>query len=297
VIALRVRHGTRVVHEAVFSLDVDGPAADSALLERSIAVRIGRMEIELEPVADGPTLEIAATGGHRAERSHGALACLAHLAIGVAGILAGKLVETSFWSPWNHTRWVGLIRDAITAGLALPLAAGALFLVLKVIGRPVRMADTLRALALLTWIVPLLSVVFLAAYYPLSPSQLALFQGALAAVAVAVGVAILANVRREPRSLAFTSGWAAAVFVVIVGLATMAAMTSRQTGEPSVDLSLQAPLGGYAGRAESFDDYLRRVRSAAGSSEDGRERPAQAREGHARVSGGPGPRSDFRATR
>jgi hypothetical protein len=275
-IALRVRHDSRVVHEAVFSLlPVEGQAVESARFEGPLVVRIGKTDIEIEPVADRPALEIPVAGRRPETRRRGAPASLVYLALGVAGILTGKLLDASFWSPWNHTRWVGLVRDAITSGLALPLAAGALFLVLKVIGRRVRMADTLRALALLTWLVSALGVVFLAAYYPLAPSQLTLFQGTLAAVAAAVGVAILASVRREPRSLAFTAGWAAAVLVVIAGLATMAAMNSRQTGEPSVDLNLQAPIAGYAGRAESFDDYLSAVRSAARSSENGREQPAQ----------------------
>jgi hypothetical protein len=255
-IALRVRHDSRVVHEAVFSLHVDGRAVESAPLEGPLVVRIGQTSIELEPVAESPTLEIPVTGWRPERRRRGVPACLAYLALGVAGVLIGKLVEPSFWSPWNHTRWIGLLGDAITTGLALPLAAGALFLVLKVIGRLVRMADTLRALALLAWLFPVLNVVFLAAYYPLAPSQLSLFQGALAAVAVAIALATLASVRREPRSLAFTSAWAATVLVVIAGLATMASMSSRQTGEPNVDLSLQAPLAGYAGRAESLDDYL-----------------------------------------
>jgi hypothetical protein len=183
-------------------------------------------------------------------------------------------VEASFWSPWNHTRWVGLVLEAVATAIALPLVAGALFLVLKVIGRRVLMADTLRAVALLAWLVPVLGVVPLAAYYALAPSQLTFFQGALAAVAVAAGLATLASVRREPRSRAFTSAWAATVLVVIAGLATLAATSSRQRGEPNVDLYLQAPLAGYAGRAESFDDYLRAVRSAAQSSEEGKERQA-----------------------
>ena len=316
-IALRVRHDSRVVREAVFSvlpvtigrepgnavrladpsvsrlhariargedgrvrifdlgsrngLHVDGRAVGSAVLEGRLVVRIGRTDVEIESVPDSPTLEIpAAVRHHPDERRCSLAACLAYLAVGVAGILAGMLVESSFWSPWNHTRWVGLGRAAMTSALALPLFAGVLFLVLKVIGRRVRMADTMRTLAALVWLLPALSVVSLAGYYPLSPSQFELFQGVLAAVGAAVSLAVLASVRREPRSLAFTTGWAGAVLLVILGLATVTAMNSQQRGEPSVDLNLQAPLAGYAGRAESFDDYLEAVRGAAQPSGDGR---------------------------
>lgn len=256
-IAIRVRNGSRVVRETVVS--------------------VLPVTIEIEPVPDGPTLEIPASSWRpRDERRCGVGACLASLAVGVAGILAGSLVEASFWSPWNHSRWVGLVRAGIVSALALPLVAGGLFLVLKVIGRRVRMADTMRALGRLAWLVPALGIASLAGYYPLSPSQFALFEGVLVALVAAVSVAVLASVRREPRSLAFTSGWAGAVLLVIAGLATLASMSDRQRGEPSVDLGLQAPLAGYAGRAETLDDYLRAIRSAAPSDGGGRELPAPA---------------------
>jgi hypothetical protein len=138
-----------------------------------------------------------------------------------------------------------------------------LFLVLKVIGRRVRLADTLRALGLLSWLVPATNVVLLVAYYPLSPSQYALFQLGIAAVAAAAAVAVLASVRREPRSAVFTLGWAGTVLVFVAGFMAISAATSRQRGQPNVDLNLQAPLAGYAGRAESFEDYLGAVRQAS----------------------------------
>jgi hypothetical protein len=244
-------------------LYVDGRKAPSAVLDRRLTLRLGQTELEVEPVSDSPTLEIPATAWRQEERRRGTAARLGYLAVGVAGILASQLLQASFWSPWNHTRWVGLLFGGVAAAVALPLVAGLLFLVLKVVGRRVRLADTLRALGLLSWLVPATNVVLLVAYYPLSPSQYALFQLGLGAVAAAATVAVLASVRREPRSSAFTLGWAAIVLVFVAGFMAISAMTSRERGLPDVDLNLQAPLAGYAGRAESFDDYLGAVRQAS----------------------------------
>ena len=244
-------------------LYVDGHKAASGTLDCRRTLRLGQAELEVEPVSDSPTLEIPATAWRQEERRRGTAARLGYLALGVAGILAGELIEASFWSPWNHTRWVGLLAGAVAAAVALALAAGILFLVLKVIGRRVRLADTLRALGLLSWLVPAANVVLLAAYYPLSPSRYALFQLGLGAVTAAATVAALASVRREPRSVAFTLGWAGTVLVFVAGFMAIQAMTSRERGQPNVDLNLQAPVAGYAGRSESFDDYLGAVRRAS----------------------------------
>jgi uncharacterized membrane protein YeaQ/YmgE (transglycosylase-associated protein family) len=240
---------------------LDGRRVASVALDRCLALRLGGTELQIEPVADTPTLEIPALRPE--ERRRGVAAWLGYLVLGVAGLLAGQLLEASFWSPWNHMRWIGLLGGAIGAAVALPLVAGVLFLVLKVIGRRVRMADTLRALGLLAWLVPATDIVLLVAYYPLSPSQFALLQLALGAATGATTVAVLASVRREPRSRTFTLAWAGTVLVFVAGFMAIAAMTSRQRGQPNVDLKLQAPLAGYAGRTESLDAYLGAVRQAA----------------------------------
>lgn len=244
-------------------LVVDGRAASSAVLDGRCSLRLGQTELELELVSDCPTLEIPATAWRQEERRRGVAARLGYLALGVAGLLAASLIDASFWSPWNHTRGVSLFGEAIAAAVGLPVLASLVFLVLKVIGRRVRLADTLRAVGRLAWLAPLTKVLLLVAYYPLSPSLYGLLELALGALAAAVSVAVLASVRREPRSYVFTLGWAATVLLLVAGSMALSATTSRQRGQPSVDLNLQAPLAGYAGRTESFDDYLGAVRRAA----------------------------------
>jgi hypothetical protein len=252
---------------------VDGLAAASAVLERRLLLRFGQTEVEVEHVPDCPTLELPAAALRREERRRWKAAQLGYVALGVAAVLDGELVEPAFWSPWNHTRWVTLFGGAIGAAIALPVVAGAAFLVLKVIGRRLRIADTLRAVGLLAWLAPATKTAALLAYYLLSPSQHAHFQLALAAAGSAASVAILASVRREPRSAAYTLGWAGAVLVLAGGFMAMTSMSNRQRGTPSVDLNIQAPLAGYAGRAESFDDFLGAVRQAAGADKQGEPAP------------------------
>ncbi len=244
-------------------LYVDGQPLPCAVLDRSLTLRLGQTELQVATVSECPTLDVPFEARRVPDRRRGLPARLGYLAIGVAGVLAGQLLAAEFWSPWNHPRWIGLLGGAIGAAIALPAVAGAFFLVLKVVGRRIRMADTLRAVGLLAWLTPAAHVAFLLGYYPLSPSQYALFELGLGAVAGAMAFAILASVRREPRSLVFTLGWAATVLALVVGFVSVSAMTDRKRGQPSVDLKLQAPIAGYAGRTESFDSFLAAVRQAA----------------------------------
>jgi hypothetical protein len=228
-------------------------------------------EIRIETVAEGTTVELTSEppADHppavppAPPRSRNWPATLAWTVFGIAGILAGKVLEASFWSPWNHARWVALSSVAIACLLVLHLFAGILFLALKVIGRRLRFTDSLRALALLSWLFPAIGVASLAAYYPLTPSAHNWFVGLLGAVAASYAVAVLAGLRREPRSWRFTAGWTALSLLAILGLASVMALGSIERGEPLIDLDLQAPIAGYAGRAESLDEYLAAIRTKA----------------------------------
>jgi hypothetical protein len=188
---------------------------------------------------------------------------LAWTAFGIVGLLAGSLLEASFWSPWNHSRWIGLALGAFAGLPALTVGAGLLFLVLKVVGRNIRFVDAMRALALLAWLPAVLTVASLAAYYPLSPQACVTFDGLLVAATAASSVAALASLRREPRSLRFTAGWATGSLAVILGLAALSSLDDVERGRPSIDLDLQAPIAGYAGTTESLDDYMASIRALA----------------------------------
>jgi len=246
-------------------------------------VRLGQTELQLEPVCDSPTLDVPFAARRVPDRRRGTAARLGYLALGVTGLLVNDLLEASFWSPWNHTRSVSLLGSAIAALVVLPTLAGILFLVLKVIGRRVRMADTLRAVGLLAWLAPAAQVLLLVAWYPLTPSQYALFQTGVGAVAAALSFAALASVRREPRSYLFSLGWAATVLLIVVGFMALSAEGNRKRGQPNVDLKLQAPIAGYAGRAESLDAFLGALRTMAAADSQAAHSQRSATTGSTRV--------------
>jgi hypothetical protein len=232
-------------------------------LDRRVVCRVGRVALEVEPVSDAPTVEVDAREWRRFQRRRALLHPLLYLSGGVAGVVAGAVVEPSFWSPSDHTRWVGLVSIAFGSALLLSLMAAALFVVLKALGRPVQMADTMRALSLLAWLGPLVGVLLLAAYYPLSPSAFSGLDNVATALVITAVVVTLAGIRRQPLSARFVLGWAGGTLLLIAGMATAWSFSRKQTGPPRVDLRVQAPLAGYPGRAESLDDYLGAVRSAA----------------------------------
>jgi len=239
-----------------------------------IAVRVVQgdrvlAEVSLEASADGTTIEIA---NRPVPESPAALtppqprtwpAGLAWTALGVSGAAATTLLEPAFWSPWNHARVIGLAESILSMAIGLPTVAGVLFLGLKVAGRRVRMVDVLRTLGLLVWLIPAIDAASLAAYYPLSPAQFGLFQSALVGLLLSATVAAIASIRREPRSLGFTAAWAACALAFIIGVSTLSRVSRREQGEPTFQLDLRPPIAGYAGRAESLDEYLASVRAAA----------------------------------
>ncbi len=232
-------------------------------LDRRVVCRVGRVAVEVQPVSDAPTVEVDAREWRRFERRRTLLHPLLYLLGGVGGLVAGSVVEPSFWSPWDHTRWVDLVGLALAGALVLSFVAAGLFVVLKALGRPVRMADTLRALSLLTWLSPATSLLLLAAYYPLSPSAFSWLDNVTTALVITAVVVTAACVRRERRSTRFALGWAAGTLLLLVAMTAAWTVSKRQQGPPSVDLRVQAPVAGYAGRTESFEDYLVAVRNAA----------------------------------
>ncbi len=238
-------------------------AVQEVALDRRVVCRVGRVVLEVEPVSDSPTIEVDAREWRRFQRRRSLLHPLVYLLAGVAGVAVSTALDPSFWSPYDHTRWVGLAGVALGSALGLCVLAAALFVVLKALGRPVRMADTLRAFALLTWLGASVSLLTLAAYYPLSPSALSWLDSGMTAVVITIAVVTVASVRREPLSARFVLGWAGGTLLVLAAVASAWSVSRKQDGPANVDLRVQAPVGGYAGRAGSLDDYLGAVRSAA----------------------------------
>jgi hypothetical protein len=246
-------------------------AVPEIVLDRRVVCRIGRVAVELEPVPDAPTLELDAREWRRLDRRRPLLHPLLYLAGGICGMIVGGMLQPSFWSPWDHTRWSGLAAIAIGGSVMLLFLAGVLLVVLKTLGRPVRMADTMRAVSLLAWLNPAGTLLRLGAYYVLSSAAFGWLDSVTTALIVTTVVVTAASVRRERRSARFLLAWAGGTLLVIVAAAAAWAANQRQEGQPSIDLRVQAPLAGYAGRAESLDGYLGEVRAAASDAEKAAE--------------------------
>ncbi len=243
-------------------LHVAGRPVGEVQVDRCLACRLGRVEIEVEPVSDAPTVEVDVREWRRYERRRAAPRQILSLVVGVAGVAAAELVKPSFGAPWNHARWVSLLGEALGALILLPFVAGVMLVALKAVGRPVRFADTLRVTGGLAWIAPLVSLVLQAAYYPLPPAALQWFRGALAAAVAVVVVVTVATLRRRPPSRRFALAWAGITLLLAAAGAWTQQLQARQSGAPTVDLLVQPPLAGHAGRATSLDEYLAAVREA-----------------------------------
>jgi hypothetical protein len=235
-------------------------------LDRRVVCRVGRVSVEIEPVSEAPTLELDAREWRRFERRRALLHPLFYLAAGVCGMVVGGVVQPSFWSPWDHTRWSGLAALAIGGAVMIPFLAGILFVVLKAAGRPVRMVDTMRAFSLLVWLNPAGTLLRLGAYYVLSSSALAWLDTVASALVFTAVVVTAASVRRE-RSTRFMLAWTGGTLLLIVAMGAAWSASKKEQGQPNIDLHAQAPLAGFAGRAESLEEYLGSVRSAAAEAE------------------------------
>jgi len=93
------------------------------------------------------------------------------------------------------------------------------------------------------------------------------WENATVAVVLTAIVVTAASLRREPRSARFILGWAGGTLLLLAATAAAWTASRNQQGQPSIDLRVQAPLAGYAGRTESLEEYLGAVRSAASKAE------------------------------
>jgi hypothetical protein len=224
---------------------------------------VGAVEVEIEPLPGDDTQEVRLHDWRRLERRRGPRDYLRLTALGVLGWLATTLVEPSFWSPWEKDRGVALLGHALAALISLPLCGALLLVLLKAFGRRLRLGDTLDALARLLWLPPLAEAVAYLADYPLPAAASGALRALLGVAVAAWTTATLAAVRRPGPSRLFRAGWALAAALAASGLGAYASLRSKRTGEPQLDFHVQVPLGGYAGRAESLDQYFARLDQVA----------------------------------
>jgi len=261
-------------------LHVGPHRVSSAPVAERLRCRLGRVELEIEPLSDEPTLEVRLRDLD-IERRRSLPHQTAYVLFGLLGWLALEVAEPGFWSPWESSRWVKFLGSAIAAAVLLPLAGAVWLVALKGFGRKLRIADTLHAMSRLPWIFLAVFAVGYLSYYPLSSGAHATLELLLALAATVIVVLLLVTVRRIGPSGLFRTVWAVATVALFLGVAATWRLTRENAGQPSLDFRAQAPMLGWAGTAESLDGYLERVRASAldaeAAAEAVRVRQAEAR--------------------
>jgi hypothetical protein len=241
-----------------------GPARAAALpISGTVRCHLGAVEIEVDPLSLEATQPIQAAEWKRFDQRRSTADHIRYLLLGLAGWILGVVVEPAFWSPWQKTRAVTLLWHGLGILIALPILALLLLMVLRVVGRRVRMADTLLALAHVAWIPPAVFALAFLLYYVLPLSAHGLAAAVIGLVAGVAAVVHLASVRRPAPRRRFQMVWAAVAGAIVVGFGAISSLAAEKMGMPQVKYHVQVPLGTHAGPARDLDAYFAAIRESS----------------------------------
>ena len=241
-----------------------GPSrVEMAPLDGLLRCRLGMVELEIEPLSAADTQEVRREDLLRFEHRRTVSDHLRYLAIGSAGWLLILVLDASFWSPWQQNRSGLLARNVLGVLVGLPVAAFALLGILKAAGRRVRMADTLKALALMTWVALASDLVSLVSYYGLPVAAHSLLDELLGSAVLVWAIVHVASLRKPGPRRRFQAVWGAVAAAVVLGIHATTELDARRTGQPQAGHHVQVPLGSYTGPARRLDGYQARVQAAA----------------------------------
>lgn len=243
---------------------VDGALRKEAALSSALRCRLGAVVLELERLSAADTGAFSLADLQRAERRRSIARPIGSLALGLAGFLLGRVAEPSFWSPYQKNRGLDLSGDALGFVILLLLGAFGLLIVLKAAGRSVTFGDALAACARVTWLWPAVVILSAASYYPLDATAHAFVRDVLLPnLAVAVGVAAVAALRRPGPSGRFRLAWAVALLSLSAAFEVNKGLTAQRAGTPAVDHAVMPPLGTWTGPTVSQDAYLQALERAS----------------------------------
>jgi hypothetical protein len=243
----------------------DGGALREVAVLGPTRLWLGRVELEIEPLRLEDTIEVPAPERPHPERRRGFLHQLAYLGLGILGLLAYTLTSAEFWSPLAEDRGLQLGVAALLGVVLLPLGAISLLIVLKALGRGLRATDTLLALARVVWLIPLVALFGLLAYYFLSPTGRGLVMAGTTTLAVAAAAGAVASVRRPGPNTRFRLAWGAVAVLLLAAIGAATHSSAEHSGAPSVDYDAQPPLFGFTGPKVDVDAHLLRVKMGAES--------------------------------
>ncbi len=268
------RHHARIDRDAAGSLVVHdlesrngvhvGPVSvDHVRGGTLVRCLVGRVALEVEALSDEPTQEIRVGEVLAFDQRRTASFHLRYLALGMGALLLALVIASDFWSPWQKNRSGLLLTYAMGAAAGLPVVALLLLGMLRVVGRRVRIADTLKGLALVLAASTLVQILNLAAYYVLSVGAHQMFVGATGAASSLAAIVYLAGLRRPGHPWRFRLAWGAVAFLLLAGASVASRLEARRTGTPAVDHSVLPPLGGLVGPARPLARHWTRLESEA----------------------------------
>jgi FHA domain-containing protein len=244
----------------------DGRSEPLVVVNGLLRVWMGRVELEVEVLSTDATQDVRLEDRPHPERRRGLVHFAADLAAGVVAVLATTMSNPAYWSPLSEDRWLSLAVSALATVVLLPVAAVVLLIVLKAIGRRVRFADALGAVAGVLWLLPAAALLSFLTYYVFRPEPHAVVEGLFASGAGIVTVVWLASVRRRGPNGRFRLAWGFGVAVLAAATAAASTSCSERMGAPSVNYKVQPPVLRWTGPRVTLDAHFERVREEAAAS-------------------------------
>jgi hypothetical protein len=239
-----------------------GPVAvDHAEGARFVRCLVGRVGLEVEALTDEPTREIPLTEVLGFEQRRTATDHVRYVALGTVAWLLTAVTDSDFWSPWQPNRSGALLSHVLGAAAGLPMMALVLLGLLRLVGRHVRIADTLRALAVVVAAFAAVHLVGLALYYVLSVPAYGAVTAAMGIASTVWAIVYLAGVRREGPKRWFRLAWVAGALLLSGGLAVTSRLEESRAGQPDVDHVVLPPLRHHAGPARSLERHFAEVQA------------------------------------
>jgi hypothetical protein len=241
----------------------EGRSEPVMVVNGSLRVWLGRVEIEVEALSPDDTQEVRLQDRPHPERRRGLAHFAGYIALGVVAVLVTTVANPAYWSPLSEERWLSLAVSALATVVLLPMGAVALLIVLKAIGRRVRFADALAAVAGVVWLLPAAALLSFVSYYLFPPRGHGVVDGLLFVGAAIVGIVWLVSVRRRGPNGTFRLAWGLGVAALAAASAAASTSCSERMGAPSVNYKALPPVVGWTGPKVSLDAHLERVQAAA----------------------------------
>jgi hypothetical protein len=237
-----------------------GRIITAATVAERLRFRLGRVELEIEPATEADTKEMRREEWRRFSARGGGLRVFGSLLLGVSGWLAYRALDADFWSPWQKNRILELLSNGVMALLIIPILAFVLLIILRTVGRSVRVSDTLAFLSKIIWLYPAGSIITFAAYYPLSSAAHSILSSVVDFIIMIIALVGAASLRRSRPLARFRIMWTTALTTVFVAISLLTHLEQRRGGVPRMSYRMQMPLAGFAGRSQPMDDYFARFK-------------------------------------